>query len=214
MLKKNKMILLIRKIIFIFIILRFKSRKNLSFLDLNFKKVDFTNYYLIKTFIFKKNFYNTKNKNIHSFDFLNFSNRLGGKIGINLSRDSIFGWFKLNKNKTNFPWSEDLTSKRLINLLYNYEYINSSSKINDKNKLDLIIWYHIERVLFDFNFKKISEISSFDLKAFLLSSSIIKKNNIKTIDYIKFIIEYQIDKLGMHKSYNLLEHAKFIINLM
>ena len=61
---------------------------------------------------------------------------MGGKIGINLSKESIFGWFKINKNKLNFPWSEDLTSKRLINLLYNYEYINSSSKIKDKKKLD------------------------------------------------------------------------------
>ena len=31
--------------------------------------------------------------------------------------------------------------------------------------------------------------------------------------YIKFIVDNQIDKLGMHKSYNLLEHSKFINNL-
>ena len=73
------MILLIRKIIFIFIIYKFKSYKNLSFLDLNFRKIDFTNYKQIKSFIFKKNFYKLKNKNIHSFDFLNFSNKLRWK---------------------------------------------------------------------------------------------------------------------------------------
>ena len=88
------MILLIRKIIFIHIIYKFKSFKNLSFLDLNFRKIDFTNYKQIKSFIFKENFYKLKNKNIHSFDFLNFSNKLGGKIGINLSKESIFGWYK------------------------------------------------------------------------------------------------------------------------
>ena len=76
------------------------------------------------------------NKNIHSFDFLNFSNKLGGKIGINLSKESIFGWFQINKNKLGFPWSKDLPSKRLINLLYNYEYINSSSSPRNKKKLD------------------------------------------------------------------------------
>ena len=134
------MILLIRKIVFIYIIYRFKSYKKLSFIDLNFRKANFTNYKQIKSFIFKENFYRLKNKNIHSFDFLNFSNKIGGKIGINLSKDSIFGWFKQNKNKLNFPWSEDLASKRLINLLYNYEYINSSSKLNDKRKLDNIIF--------------------------------------------------------------------------
>ena len=74
------MILIIRKIFFIHIYFKFKSYKNLSFLDLNFRKIDFTNYQLIKLFIFKKNFYTLKNKNIHSFDFLNFSNKLVVKL--------------------------------------------------------------------------------------------------------------------------------------
>ena len=68
--EKIKMILIIRKIILIHIIYKFKSYKNLSFLDLNFRKIDFTNYKQIKSFIFKRNFYTLKNINIHSFDFL------------------------------------------------------------------------------------------------------------------------------------------------
>tara|TARA_A100001011_G_scaffold217090_1_gene225052 strand:- start:5250 stop:6782 length:1533 start_codon:yes stop_codon:yes gene_type:complete len=207
------MILLIRKFLFIHLIYRFKSYKKLSFLDLNFRKIDFTNYKQIKSFIFKENFYKMKNKNIHTFDFLNFSNKLGGKIGINISKESIFAWFRQNKNKLNFPWSEDLTAKRLINLLYNYEYINSSSTFVDKRKLDSIIFFHIQRILFDFNVKKISQVSSYDIIGYLLASLIINKINKRKIDYIKFIIEYQIDKLGMHKSYNILEHSKFINNL-
>ncbi len=205
------MILALKKIIFNNIISKFNSRKELSYNDLNFRRIDFTNYKKIKSFIFKKDFY--KNKNIHNFDFLNFSNKLGGKIGINLSKEAIFGWYKVNKNKIGFPWLEDLPSKRLINLLYNYEYINSSSKIDDKKKLNLIIYFHIQRILFDFNSKKITELTSFDLLAYLLSCSILGKINEKKISYIKFIIDKQIDKLGMHKSYNLLEHSKFINNL-
>ena len=207
------MILLLRKIIFIFITYKFISKRNLFFSDLNFKKIDFTNYHQIKTFIFKEKFYTLKNKNVHSFDFLNFSNKLGGKIGISLSKDSIFNWFKINKNKINFPWTGELTSKRFINLLYNYEYINSSSKKNERKNLELIIFFHLQRILFDFNLKKISEITSYDIKAYLLSLLIINKLNDKKINYIKFIIENKIDKLGMHKSYNLLEHSKFINNL-
>ena len=207
------MILVIRKIIFIYIIYRFKSYKNYSFINLNFRKIDFTNYKQIKSFIFKENFYTLKNKGIHNFDFLNYSNQLGGKIGINLSKISIFAWFKINKNKLRYPWSEDLPARRLINLLYNYEYINSSSKLSDKKKLDMIVFFHIHRILFDFNTKKISEVSSFDIVAYLLSSLIINKINNKKTNYIKFIIEFQIDKLGMHKSYNILEHSKFINNL-
>ena len=207
------MILFLRKFFFIFFVLKIKTYKNLSFKNLNFRKNDFTNYDQIKSFIFKKNFIKTKNKNIHSFDFLNFSNKLGGKIGINLSKEVIFNWYKINKNKIYFPWSEDLTSKRLINLLYNYEYINSSSKLRDKKKLNLIILTHMQRVQFDFNTKKNNELTSFDIVSILLSSLILKRLNKSKILYIKYIVENQIDKLGMHKSYNLLDHSKFINNL-
>ena len=208
------MILLIKKLIFIFIIYKLKSNKNLSYNDLNFRKIDYTNYNQIKSFIFKKNFYKNNNKNIHSFDFLNFSNKLGGKIGINLSKESIFGWFKINKNKLVFPWIEDLQSKRLINLLYNYEYINSSSNPKDKKKLDSIIYFHIQRTLLDFKNKKITQITSFDIVGYLLSCFITKRINNKDIEYAKFVAANQVDKLGMHKSYNVLEHSKFISNLI
>ena len=73
------MIIIIRRLIFIHIIYKFKSIKELSFKNLNFRKIDFTNYQLVKSFIFK-NFYTLSNKNINSFDFLNFSNKLGGKL--------------------------------------------------------------------------------------------------------------------------------------
>ena len=208
------MILLIKKLIFIFIIFKIKSNKNLSYNDLNFRKIDYTNYNQIKSYIFKKNFYKNNNKNIHSFDFLNFSNKLGGKIGINLSKESIFGWFKINKNKLVFPWIEDLQSKRLINLLYNYEYINSSSNPKDKKKLDSIIYFHIQRALLDFKNKKITQITSFDIVGYLLSCFITKRINNKDIEYAKFVADNQVDKLGMHKSYNVLEHSKFINNLI
>ena len=208
------MILLFKKLIFIYIIFNFKLNKHFSYNNLNFRKIDYTNYNQVKSFIFKKNFYKNNNKNIHNFDFLNFSKKLGGKIGINISKQSIFGWFKINKYKLGFPWSEDLTSKILINLLYNYEYINSSSNAKDKKKLDSIIYFHIQRVLFDFNNKKISQITSFDIIGYLLSCYIIKRINSKNIEYSKFIVNNQIDKLGMHKSYNVLEHSKFINNLI
>ncbi len=207
------MISLVRKILFIGFISKFKSKKNLSFIDLNFRKNDFTNYNQIRSFIFKKDFFKIKNKNIHNFDFLNFSKKLGGKIGINLSKDAIYSWYKINKNRLGYPWSDDLTSKRLINLLYNYEYINSSSKLIDKKKLDLIIFKHIQRVIFEFNLKKINGVTSYDLVAYSLSSLIFKKFNIEDLNYIKFIIENQVDKLGMHKTYNVLEHSKFINNI-
>ena len=111
-----------------------------------------------------------------------------------MSKKAIFGWYKLNKNKLRFPWIEDLSSKRLINLLYNYEYINSSSKENDK-KLDFIIYFHIQRILFDFNSKKISEFTSFDLIAYLLSCSLLKKINEKKLIILNILLITRLIKL-------------------
>ena len=50
------MILIIKKLLFIFITSKFNSKKNLSYLDLNFRKIDFTNHNKVKSFIFKKIF--------------------------------------------------------------------------------------------------------------------------------------------------------------
>ena len=205
---------LIRKFIFIYILLKIYSRKNnLIYSDLNFKKLDFTNYKQIKSFIFKKNFYKLQNKNVQSFDFLNFSKNLGGKIGINYSKKSIFDWNKVNKGKFNYPWTEDLSSRRLINLLYNYEFINSSSTKQETYLLNKIILNHVHRVIYDFNSKKIYSITSYDLVAYLLSRLILNRFSEKDSKYLDFIIISQIDKLGMHKSYNILEHVKYVNNL-
>ena len=117
---------ILRKIFFIYLSSKLlKYNNDLTFNDLNFKKLDFTNYKQIKSFIFKKDFHELKNKYVQSFEFLNFSKNLGGKLGINLSKVSILEWFVINKKRIGYPWSEDLSSKRLINLLYNYEFINS-----------------------------------------------------------------------------------------
>ena len=202
---------IIKKIFLIFIFYKFlKINKNISFKDLNFKKLDFTNYKQFKSFIFKTNFYRHENKYVQSFEFLNFSQKLGGKIGINLSKQSILGWYFLNKNKFGYPWNDDLTSRRFINMLYNYEFINSSSTREEKKYLDNIIYLHMHRLMFDFKYKKVSEITAFDLIANTLSKFLLSKNSDKDIDYLNHIIDNQIDVLGVHKSYNVLEHAKFL----
>ncbi len=205
---------IIKKFIFIYIVLRFyKLNKNITFNDLNFKKLDYTNYKQIKSFIFKKDFYRFKNRYVQSFDFLNFSKNLGGKIGINLSKKTIISWYLINKSKFGYPWSDDLTSRRLINLLYNYEFINSSSNFEETKTLDKIIFIHMQKIIFNYNNKSLNQITSFDLLAYILSMFILKKNPTINIDYIESILKLQIDSFGMHKSYNIVEHSKFINNL-
>ncbi len=205
---------LILRFIFVFFTSKFINfKENITFNDLNFRRLDFTNYKQIKSFIFKTDFYRLNNDYVNSFEFLNYSNNLGGKIGINLSRNSIIKWHNYNKNKLLYPWVDDLSSKRLINIVYNYDFISSSSDEMEIKTLKKIILIHIHTVLHDFKTKNIDEVSSYDLIANTLSNLILNKNLNNHIRYFEMVINTQIDKLGMHKSYNVLTHSKYLNNL-
>ncbi|MDC3131651.1 heparinase II/III-family protein, partial [Pelagibacteraceae bacterium] len=153
------------------------------------------------------------NNNIHTFEFLNYSQRLGGKIGINLSRNTIIDWYKKNKYNIFHLWSDDFPSKRLINIIYNYDFISSSSNKKEIKTLKKIILVHIYRVVHDYKYKDVNDISSYDILANTLSNLILNKDIKYQIPYIEIIINSQIDKLGMHKSYNIIEHSKYLNNL-
>ena len=68
------------------------NKKNYqNFKDLNFKQNDFTNYKIVKYHILKNNFItNTKIRDVHTFNFLFFYQKLGGKKGIELSKKIYF----------------------------------------------------------------------------------------------------------------------------
>ena len=205
---------LLIRFIFVFVTSKFiRLKDELFFNDLNFRRLDFTNYKQVKSFIFKKDFYRLNNDHINTFEFLNYSQNLGGKIGISLSRNSIIKWYANNKNKIFHPWTGDNTSKRLINIIYNYDFITSSSSETEIKTLKKIILVHIYRTIQDFKFKDLNEISSYDIIANTLSNLILKKKFNSHKSYIEIIINTQVDKLGMHKTYNILEHAKFLNNL-
>lgn len=194
--------------------LNLKKNINVNFKELNFKQADFTNYKIIKYYTLKNNFiYNLSRLDIHSFNFLLFYQKIGGKKGISLSKKNIFNWFEKYKYYKNFLWKDDYASKRFLNILYNYDYICSASNYKEIRFLDYILNFHIKRIVFDFKRKKIEDMSSYNILSIVLIECI--KNNFtsKTIQYVIEIINTQIDENSIHKSYNILEHAKFLNNL-
>jgi len=203
---------------FLFIILlRLNPRKNQSgnFNDLNFKQSDFINYKIIKHYVLKSKFiYNLSIIDIHTFNFLIYFQTIGGKQGIELSKKNIFLWFKKYKYYNNFLWTEDYSSKRLINIIYNYDFICSISDKKEIGHINLIINFHIKRIMFESKRKKIQNISSYEILALALIECNKNNSNIKTIKKLKELIELQIDENSMHKSYNILEHAKFLNNMI
>ena len=76
-----------RNIQLFFLQLGLGKKKYKNFKDLNFKKNDFINYKIIKYYVLKENFINNLNiQDIHTFNFLFFYQKIGGKKGIELSK--------------------------------------------------------------------------------------------------------------------------------
>tara|TARA_Y100001936_G_C15997155_1_gene625748 strand:- start:196 stop:1320 length:1125 start_codon:yes stop_codon:yes gene_type:complete len=69
------------------------------------------------------------------------------------------------------------------------------------------------RIIYDFKNKNIGEITSYDILANVICLFLLKRFRDKNINFIEKIIERQIDTLGMHKSYNIVEHARFMNNI-
>jgi len=186
-----------------------------NFKDLNFKQNDFINYKIIKYYVLKKNFVNNLNlQDVHTFNFLFFYQKIGGKKGIELSKKNIFIWFKKFKYYRGFPWDTEHTSKRFINLLYNYDFICSISDKKEMSKINQILNFHIKRVYLEVGLKKIDSISSSEILALVLIECCKNSLNSKIIRKIDNLINIQIDENSVHKSYNILEHAKFLNNLI
>ena len=182
--------------------------------DLNFKQNDFINYKLIKHYIFKENF--IKNKlisDIHSFNFLFYFQRLGGKKGIEFSKKNIFLWYKKYKYYRTYPWTGDLISKRFLNIIYNYDFISSISSEKEIKYLNQIIYFHKKRLIFELKRKKNEDILSTEIVGYVLIKCLDNEFENFNFEKVKGIINSQIDNISMHKSYNILEHAKFLNNL-
>jgi len=197
--------------------LRFKLNKNYytKFKDLNFKQNDFINYKIIKYYVLKDNFIlNSFIRNIHTFDFLFYFQKIGGKEGIDLSKKNIFLWFKKYKYYTKYPWGDDFSSKRFINIVYNYDFICSILNNNEIKQINYILNFHIKRIFFEINRKKNTEISSYQILALVLIECL--NNNIGkgVSEKIKSVINSQIDEISIYKSYNILDHSKFLNNLI
>ncbi|MDB2349346.1 heparinase II/III-family protein [Alphaproteobacteria bacterium] len=186
-----------------------------NFKDLNFKQNDFINYKIIKNYVLKNNFVKNANiQDVHTFNFLFFYQKLGGKKGIELSKKNIFIWFKKFKYYNNFPWDNEYASKRFVNLLYSYDFICSISSKKEKNQINKILNFHIKRITFELGLKKTDGISSNEILALLLIECCKKSLNSKIVKKIDDLINIQIDENSVHKSYNILEHAKFLNNLI
>ena len=111
------------------IILKFKSRR---LKKINYENYDFLNLYFennedLKKIIFSKQYflkkyYDEKSINYHTFAWLNTAKKIGGPKLISLSKKHIINWHNKKYSNYSFVWNEIFIAKRLLNLIYNFDY--------------------------------------------------------------------------------------------
>jgi len=211
---KNKIYLIIKKLILIYQYI-FPGKLKFQILsNLNFKIIDFNDYEKSKNFIFKKDFYKIeKNPLVYNYDFINLCNKLGGKRGIEIAKTAILRWYTINKFKANNIWESDQIANRILNLVYNFDFINSISTKKDEYNLKRILKININafnRFVFP---KNISNYSLLEFKAYILIKYILDEEITNIKNNFELILENQVDSFAMHKTYNIFEQAKFINNI-
>ena len=200
------------KIIFLFYFYLFPGKVNFRYLsNLNFQIIDFSDHKNNKNLIFKKNFFKVeKDSAVYNHDFIKFCNRLGGKRGIELAKVGILEWYEINKFKANYVWDTEQISKRILNIVYNFDFINSISTKKDEQRLKKILKININALNKFIFSKNISDYSLLELKTIILIKCMLGEEIRGINDKFKLIISKQVDSFSMHKSYNLFEQAKFI----
>ncbi len=192
------------------------SEKNYNY---DFKNIIFEDLLFLKKLFFSKKYYNYKyydeeSKIYHSFDWLIAAKNLGGAECVLIAKKQIINWHDKKYLNNTFVWNEIFTSKRLINLIYNYDFYAVSSTNNEKLLFRKIILKHfiILDLLNKFNISK-KNISIEMLKILLLFMLIHKKNISNIIHILEELMRAQVDKNGFHKSNNPSYQAEFINNL-
>ena len=110
---------------------------------INFKNVEYRDYEKNKNLIFRKDFFKIENSIIYNYDFINICKTLGGKRGIELAKIGIIKWHKINKYKVKKVWSSKICAYRILNLVYNFDFINSISTKQEEDKLKKILKINI-----------------------------------------------------------------------
>jgi len=202
------------------IVLNFKEKqffkKDYSY---DFKNIIFEDLLFLKRLLFSKKYYNSRfyneeSKIYHSFDWLIAAKNLGGVECVLIAKKQIINWYNKGYSKNTFVWNDIFTCKRLINMIYNYDFYAVSSKNDEKLLFRKIILKHyiILYLLIKFRTSK-KNVSIEMVKILLLFKLIHKKNVSDIIKILEEIIRTQVDNNGFHKSNNPSYQAEFINNL-
>ena len=138
----NKLKFLIR-IKFIFYNLLSNKKKlglNLSELELNFQNLNFEDLNMLKNIYLKISNNLSKEKlskeyYFQTFDWLFFAKKIGGTDNIKIAKKNILLWSQSRYSFFSDVWEVELASKRLVNLIYFYDFY--SQTLNKKELVEV-----------------------------------------------------------------------------
>ena len=91
---------------------------------------------------FKKNIIKEKAIYYNSFDWLITAKKIGGAESLYFSRNQLKIWNDNLPKLFSFFWNNKYCSKRLINLIYSYDFFAISSKSEEKIFFNKLIYKH------------------------------------------------------------------------
>ena len=123
---------------------KLKRIRKIEFDNFDFLNIFFDNNEELKTILFSKQyfskpFYDEKSTNYHTFTWLNTAKKIGGEKIISLSKKHIINWYEKKYNSYSFIWDDIFISKRLLNLVYNFDFYATSATQKEKDILKFII---------------------------------------------------------------------------
>ena len=137
---KLKFLLKIKFIFYNLISNKKKLSLDLSALELNFQNLNFEDLNKLKNIYLKiSNNFNkekiSKEYYFQTFDWLFFAKKIGGNDNIKIAKQNILLWSQFKYSFFNDTWKVEIASKRLINLIYFYDFY--SQALNKKELIEI-----------------------------------------------------------------------------
>ena len=180
------------KIIFNFFNYSLKNVEyNFNFFNINFENDNDLKKIILSKKYFENKYYDEKSIIYHNFDWLNTAKNIGGSEIVSLCKKHIINWYNQKYNTLTIAWDNKVISKRLINMIYNFDFYAVSATDYEKKIIKSIIVKQYLTLRIQIATNKNYLYSIINLKAVLLF------NLINNLD-IKKIVNLIKDQINKH----------------
>jgi uncharacterized heparinase superfamily protein len=151
----------------------------------------------------------------HSFNWIKEAKNVGGSNMVKIARNKILQWIENDHKFYFYLTNNDLTAKRVLNLINHFDFYGSSADEKDKNKIKFLIFCHYS---FLKKYLKKDQNSSLELieikKSVLLFEAIHNIDLKKIIEQIKKSLNEDVNYHGLHFSMSPQIQAEYINHLI